>query len=347
MGWIRFLLAAIVVAHHCEFYRLKNTIGGHAAVEAFFFISGFYMAAAYPRYVGRFAPLRFWISRYLRLYPLYITLLLSTWLLWAAGGSNTTEILNAFSEPGAPWIANISLLGQDILSINESVQLLMPVRQAWSISAELIFYALMPLIFKMTNRQLIAACCASFAIKTYFAVTGDFRISYFPFFAQLGYFIGGNLLFRFHEPLTWRKQDALPLIALTSSYLCLSGFASFYSGVVANAGMILAIAIAMPTAFKHSEGAMQNFFGDLSYGVYLIHFLAIEALVSLGAIAIGTASAASTIKATILVLALSAIAAAIFETTIQSCVDRLRRRWLYGNSATSLSGRSLLSTREV
>ncbi|MET4515865.1 acyltransferase [Bradyrhizobium sp. I1.7.5] len=333
MGWIRFLLAALVVAHHCEFYRLKSTIGGHAAVEAFFFVSGFYMAAAYPRYVGRFAPLRFWVSRYLRLYPLYITLLFSTWLLWIAGSfSNTTEIFNAFSDPSAPWIANLSLLGQDVISISESSQLLMPVRQAWSISAELAFYALMPLIVRMTSKQLIAACVVSFAIKAYFAATGDFRIAYFPFFSQLGYFIGGVLLFRIRDPLTWRKQDALPLVALASIYLCLSGFASFERGVIPNAGMIFAISICMPTAFQHTKGAIQDFLGDISYGIYLIHFLAIEALVSLGTIKIGTASATSTIKATIFALIFSAIAAAIFEVAVQSRIDRWRRRSLYNSS---------------
>lgn len=332
MGWLRFLLASLVVAYHCQFYRLHQTIGGLAAVEAFFFISGFYMAAAYPRYRGQFSPLLFWLSRYFRLFPFYATVLACTWLCWLGGlPTNTTAIFNAFGQADAPWLANISLLGQDLVSINERAHLMLPVRQSWSISAELVFYALVPFLLKRCNWQLLVLASLSFAAKTYFTASGDWRSAYFPFYSQAGYFILGVVLFRLRQELTWQKQAAPPLVALTSLYLCVSGFAAFeLNGVVANLGMLLAIVITMPTAFEHSNGPVSNFLGDISYGVYLVHVLIIEVLISSGWIAYGGATRMSIVWTFALVLFFSILTAALFEVVIQEPIDRWRRKNFYG-----------------
>jgi peptidoglycan/LPS O-acetylase OafA/YrhL len=335
MGWLRFLLAAIVVAYHCQFHRVYQTVGGLAAVEAFFFVSGFYMAAAYPRYQGRFSALLFWLSRYLRLLPFYLTVLALTWLFWLSGlATNKTAIFNAFGAADAPWLANITLLGQDLIAVDERANLLLPVRQSWSISAELVFYLLTPLFLKCRNWQLIALAGLSFAVKTYFTVSGDWRSAYFPFYSQVGYFILGILLFRLRAGTTWSKSAALPLLLLTSVYLCVSHFAALeLDGVLPNFGMILAIAITMPTAFAHANQPASNFLGDISYGVYLVHVLMIEVLISLGWFSYDAASRPAIVGMFILVLSLSALVAAIFEMVVQERIDRWRRKTFYGGAA--------------
>lgn len=332
MGWLRFLLAALVVAYHCHFHRVYQTIGALAAVEAFFFISGFYMAASYPRYRGRASALLFWLSRYLRLLPFYLTVLALTWLCWVGGlPTNKTAIFDAFSADDAPWLANITLLGQDLIAIDEHVNLLLPVRQSWSISAELVFYALTPLFLKCRNWQLVALAVLSFTVKIYFWISGDWRSAYFPFFSQVGYFILGIVLFRLRDGLTWPRWAALPLLLLTSVYLCVSHFAAFeLDGILPNFGMILAIAITMPTAFAHSDQRVSNFLGDISYGVYLVHVLTIEVLISLGWFSYDAASRAAIIWMFILVLSLSALIAALFEIVAQEPIDRWRRKRFYG-----------------
>jgi peptidoglycan/LPS O-acetylase OafA/YrhL len=338
MGWLRFLLAAIVVAYHCQFHRVYQTVGGLAAVEAFFFVSGFYMAAAYPRYKGRFSALLFWFSRYLRLLPFYLTVLSLTWLFWLSGlAENKTAIFNAFGATDAPWLANITLLGQDLIAINEHANLLLPVRQSWSISAELVFYLLTPLFLKCRNWQLVALACMSFAVKAYFAVCGDWRSAYFPFYSQIGYFIIGIILFRLRGGLTWSKSAAPPLLLLTSAYLCVSHFAAFeLNGVLPNFEMIVAIAITMPTAFAHSNQPTSNFLGDISYGVYLVHVLMIEVLISLGWFSYDASSRPAIIWMFILVLSLSALVAAIFEIVVQERIDCWRRKAFYGGGAPQL-----------
>lgn len=308
-----------------------------AAVEAFFFISGFYMAAAYPRYQGRFAAVSFWLSRYCRLLPFYATVLACTYLCWLAGlPNNTTAIFNAFGQGDAPWLAIVTLLGQDIISVNERTHLMLPVRQSWSISAELVFYALVPLLLKFRSHWLLVLALLPFALKAYFTLSGDWRSAYFPFYSQLGYFMLGVLLFRFRQELTWQKPFAVPLIALASLYLVTSNFAAFeLNGLLANAGMVLAVAIAMPTAFRHSNGPMSNFLGDISYGVYLVHVLVIELLISSGWIAYGAPASASVIWTCVLVLGFSVLAAALFEVAIQDPIDRWRRKSFYGESSDS------------
>ena len=150
MGYIRFLLAVIVVAAHCG---VNNwSIGASAAVQAFFLISGFYMAATYStNYNGHYRALTFYVSRYLRLYPLYLTLVLLTAAFWYCASHqpniNSTHTFDYFIPDAKPkpdfevW----SLLFQDIaIPFNNAF---LPVRQAWSVSAELAFYVLVPLLF--------------------------------------------------------------------------------------------------------------------------------------------------------------------------------------------------------
>lgn len=116
---------------------------------------------------------------------------------------------------------------------------------------------------------------------------------------------------------------------LASIYLCISDLSSLErDGFLRNAGMILAIAIAMPTAFEHSNGPISNFLGDLSYGVYLAHFLMIEVLVSAGLVQLG-GSQWAILRTFAMVLLSSLIFSAVFELMIQNRIDRWRRSRLY------------------
>jgi peptidoglycan/LPS O-acetylase OafA/YrhL len=70
-GTFRFLLAvAVVLCHliHTPYYRDL----GYYAVRAFFVLSGFAMTAALNEVYG-FDGKRFWINRFLRLVPPYLT----------------------------------------------------------------------------------------------------------------------------------------------------------------------------------------------------------------------------------------------------------------------------------
>ena len=84
MGKIRLLLALSVVAVHGGIIWKFQLVGGHIAVQAFFIISGFYMSLILnEKYIGSNSSYKLFITnRFLRLYPIYWTVLLFTLLLF-------------------------------------------------------------------------------------------------------------------------------------------------------------------------------------------------------------------------------------------------------------------------
>ena len=80
MGLIRTLLAIAVVLNHIPPYDGIHLIHGPLAVEAFFVISGFYMAFVLSeRYDGQVGS--FYWARALRIFPMYWALLALAWYL--------------------------------------------------------------------------------------------------------------------------------------------------------------------------------------------------------------------------------------------------------------------------
>lgn len=79
MGIIRLLLAvSVVFAHSTSLFGL-NFVGGRFAVQCFYMISGFYMALVLSeKYVGAGTYSVFMKSRLLRLYPVYIVVVIAT-----------------------------------------------------------------------------------------------------------------------------------------------------------------------------------------------------------------------------------------------------------------------------
>lgn len=78
MGVVRLLFALSVVAAHSTSNPFLKFIGATIAVQSFFMISGFYMAMIQSNYTSK---IKFWKSRYLRLYPTYIFCILVTFFL--------------------------------------------------------------------------------------------------------------------------------------------------------------------------------------------------------------------------------------------------------------------------
>jgi len=103
--------------------RIPYLLHGDAAVQAFYVISGFYMALVLDRtYAGSGRnPIPFWIARYLRLAPLYI--LISA--LGAATALALTGRVGLYSVGDAldgvlAALSNIALLGQDVYTCSSA-----------------------------------------------------------------------------------------------------------------------------------------------------------------------------------------------------------------------------------
>ncbi|WP_025035669.1 acyltransferase family protein [Bradyrhizobium sp. DOA9] len=335
MGYVRFVLAAIVVGFHCKFGVIHQTIGGLAAVEAFFIISGFYMAAAYERhYSGQ--PAAFVASRFARLYPLYIIVVMATFVLHWWNPANQTGILNYFRTDTPPYLVNLSLIGLDLFSaIHSNKYLLIP--PAWSISAELVFYALLPALLLLNGKSLAAFVVAAFAFKITMIQCCGLRWAYYPFFSQIGYFGTGILLFWLRDRLTWSTRTGYWLLALYTLYLLGNHYADIdqNGGIVQGVVLVLATCIVIPTLFERINGPLSTALGDASYGVYLLHFLFIQIAIDLQIFDPTTLTKPTSVShwrilfQTAGILLVSTAVALAFEFTVQRWIDRARRSVFY------------------
>lgn len=340
MGFLRLLLAAIVAFDHSA-GRIFPTIGGYAAVELFFIISGFYMAATYERhYRSAFA---FMASRYLRLLPLYAAALLIgifAWVLAPVIGLDRSSMpqLSAYLNSASPLvhIATWSLLGQDVLSLDLAYHIQLPNPAAWSLSAELIFYALVPALL-MSGRWLPVIGIAAFAIKIVSFEMWGFRAAYFPFWSQIGYFILGFWLFRFKDWLRFPKLiSVFGLGAYMIALLTIDQASLEYQNITRHLTVVLPLCLLLPALFALPTSRLDRWAGDLSYGLYTAHFIVINIVRGAGLNPLGS------IPWALAVIAISMGFAFLFELYAQHWIDNWRRRKFYGGSG---SARRAVDTR--
>lgn len=341
VGYIRFLLAAIVLVGHGPLGSHLPIVGGLGAVEAFFVISGFYMAATYTQNYadgGRIAA--FLASRALRLYPLYFVVVVAAGIFFHAATSmgwrvNYLLSMEYFRDTEA-WKPNLSvwsLLFQDLLSVDPTTHQELPVRQAWSISAEIAFYVLVPFLCRWRT-HLLAITIAAFTLKIALFYALGWRYAYFPFVSQLGYFTLGLWLYFHRDALTFGRRVGVAMSIGFTALVFLLGNASFEFGALwRHLFFIGALGVMMPTAFSHLDGRVSNRLGDLSYGIYLCHFLVLEMLFSLGLLDPRATALPELAAVTVAALTISGGIAWLFEINIQDGLDAWRRRVFYAGRA--------------
>ena len=318
MGLIRFLLAMSVVAAHSAPILGSTLVGGKIAVQSFFLISGFYISLIlnekYP--AGLQGNLLFYGNRFLRIYPIYWAVLLLTaaagstvFLLfgWHSVVTNILSLSRDFSDDKLLFLvlSNFGILGIDLslfmrfdlphlaFTVNWTAYKPQPsylylVPQAWSLSIEILVYAIAPFLFRRSVGMLGAVLIMSFAARTYAWSRGfnfdpwDYR--FFPF--ELGLFVLGSLLYRayrafkvFHvrsigwASLTIAVADIVlfPLLPRIDNHQIL--------GFPATEALFLGIfALCIPGIFALSRNwRLDRWLGELSYPIYLAHLFVIMA----------------------------------------------------------------------
>lgn len=151
---LRFPAAAAVVLFHVP-YVLPASVGlvplphGALGVSFFFLLSGFILRHAHAPEGFRLLP--FYRRRAARVLPLhYATLILWTWLFFASWGNSLGEKVNSgvanLLAIHALFSGHLYTLGYNAVS--------------WSISVELVFYALFPLLLVGGRAIRVFAACA-------------------------------------------------------------------------------------------------------------------------------------------------------------------------------------------
>lgn len=274
-GALRLILALSVFANH-----ISSAGIGPAAVYVFFALSGFWIYRMWlSKYAGTRSPLvTYYVSRYWRLAPLFIL----AGLVTSAGD---VLMQRHIEWTAATALSSVTILGYASLPVR-------PVTPAWSLDIEAQFYLIAPLLVAILQRVapaliLIAALAAS-------AVAATLGLANIlpPY---LAFFVVGMLAAR----TDWGPSRALvwiPLaaIAVVSVALLASPWRSVILGG-AHPGQwytlnpaynvvlgVCVIPYALSTTTRRGcqfDGA----FADLSYAVYLLHWVAARWLSNVGA----------------------------------------------------------------
>jgi peptidoglycan/LPS O-acetylase OafA/YrhL len=312
MGILRTILAlAVIVYHSYKIFGLRMC-GGQVAVEAFYIISGFYMALILnEKYIGHGHYKKFLLSRFLRIFPVYWIVLILAFLLsltgylcfdhsfYLARYISNYDCLSGFTLFYFV-LENIIVIGQDILYFLRLDELCRPiltynvlsfkhtgyqylfVPQAWTISIECMFYLIAPFLVTRKLRLQVALVLVGLCAKYYFAnqhylCFDPWTYRFFPF--ELAYFLSGSVAYRLYRYL---KQNPVPDM-YGYILLSISVFGIIFYDQIAvkealkNSLYYLFIFGAIPfifLAFKNNK--IDRFIGELSFSLYICHHLIVS-----------------------------------------------------------------------
>ncbi|MBV1691721.1 acyltransferase [Novosphingobium sp. G106] len=358
---LRVLLAMAVLLGHTGGFGGYMLTGGPVAVQAFYIISGFYMGLVLnERYDRPALNCTFYLNRAIRIYAIYLFFLALYLAVMAAvqiqtGSSPLAPYLTdtvSLPEKLFMGLLNLTVAGQD-LTLHLGVQgghlawtshpfkldgndvfhfMLIPM--AWSLALEIYFYALAPFIARRPARQIALLMSASIVARIVAALMGysgdPYSYRFFPF--ELAFFLAGVLAYKAWaaRPELWQRPAArllaLAVPVVLAAYPWLRGDwpdAAFFSP--ARIGTLLLVAVALPAIHgwsRHSR--LDRTVGELSYPVYLSHFL-VTAIIPAAGVFAGR-SGLRTLAVIAVTLALSWVVVRFLDDGIEAWRRRIARR---------------------
>jgi peptidoglycan/LPS O-acetylase OafA/YrhL len=354
-----FLTISVVLIHTGPLLGLRG-LPGDVALQAFFMVSGFYMTLVLTqKYVGPGSVGHFVRNRFLRLFPVYwIVALITLACLMAMPQHDCHPALRAhcfldyrFAERYAnldlvAWtylvLSNATMFGLDValfLEFDDSaahlsftrdfttssvpVYSLLLIPQAWSLSVELAFYLVAPLIVRRQAWTVVVVLLTSVLLRwgIYGFVSDQDPWTYRFFPTELGLFALGILsckAYLFHR----ESMRRAPVWLVSASFLGLSFIYQWWR-LPGGKWTYFAIAtLALPYLFhatRHSK--LDSMIGDLTYPMYLVHILAIALLIPL------VAGTAWELRLSWIALPATVGAAAVLWLLIGKPIEGWRRRW--------------------
>lgn len=285
MGMIRFLLAVYVYVAHSQPLLGISSPGndGHIVVQAFFILSGFYMAMILTeKYTSNH---RFYKNRFLRLYPAYFFILVIGAFLSMHPSYKTLDpfafIVILFS--------NMTAIGLDVLMFfgihNGQLTFAYEMRDfppassyfvmlpAWSLGLEIWFYVLAPFLVRRKWYVLLGIACVSLLARyvTYEAGLTDviWVYRYFPF--EIPLFLGGVFSYRLYAIL--KTLGAFKVLGYISLAILLI---STYFMPPALPYYCIVMGCTPLTFLLTKTWKWDRFIGDITYPFYLLHLVAIN-----------------------------------------------------------------------
>ena len=306
MGTFRFLLALAVALNHFGAVWGYAIMNGRMAVQCFFMISGFLISLVLSQKYdpgtsdGRWL---FYTNRALRIFVPYwsfclMILVVHLLIYLILGARFGVDAAFAAHWHEMTWVTRLYLLFSNLLIVSQEWTMwlayqdgaMVPVwssdlhsphlgafqviPQAWSISLELMFYALAPFLLRWRSSVLLAIIVATYVLRSLAQAHGfdgsGFVYRFFPF--EIGLFLAGALSHRAYAHLAarglmWPKVSlaiagAMIALVLVQQFLDRLDNHTFYIPVV----------LALPALFHVSRRfPLDAWLGELSYPIYLVH----------------------------------------------------------------------------
>jgi peptidoglycan/LPS O-acetylase OafA/YrhL len=357
MGLMRFLLATAVVVNHITFMDPDAAniplIPGTTAVEVFFSISGFYMSLILT---GKYHDCRtFYVNRFLRLYPVYLTVTLATWawflFVWRyLGKQPTNDWIDAYQHMSWWQVAllvasNWTMVGQDIATSfffnpDEGFSFFLfshhagpthgarflTIYPAWSIGLEIWFYLIAPFLVPLRSRWIVLIGVVSITLNSVMAKFGLQTYTFFP--SQLFFFMAGMLLHRAYVAKSLENVDRR--IAFGALIIVVALFLSFdrlpkpiHTEYVIYATLIPAIPLLFALTGKNR---IDIALGNLSYPIYIVHVLIINVADNL----LHHVNVKWNVEIAFIIIVAVVVTSMILYVVIEKPVDEIRQRLVKG-----------------
>jgi peptidoglycan/LPS O-acetylase OafA/YrhL len=300
----------VVAAHSRSSILGLPLLQSGMAVKTFFMISGFYMTLILTSKYHADKGGGYWLfisNRFLRIYPSYLVVFTGSVLLLVASSIKLHKPVDRLRLWVDAWhghhgwglvliaLSQVSIFGMDAVAqfdfsaahgfglagawgpAGQEAWRFNLLRQSWSISVELFFYLVAPLIC-VARRQVqvaivVAAGVGSLLAYHFLPAPLGWDITYYWFPFQLGYLVLGVLSFHLLHPLfkegnihaAWSWGVLVPFAAVIL-------FWGRMPQAFADIACIALAFFAIPLLFNLTRKArFDRFIGDLSYPMYLAH----------------------------------------------------------------------------
>lgn len=344
MGILRFLLALAVIASHASGIGIPfpdgkpynmwamNLIEGRQSVALFYIISGFYMAMVLnTKYIDK--NLKFYLNRFLRLWPAYIVTFVLACIFTPLGSNIVKNIADCgIAIKIYVWFCNLFILGTDsfwLINIDNCQLHYLPSfinpnsngpsflinSPSFSISIEMLFYLMAPFILRSLKRTWIYFFIG-LLYSFYVVLSGNINVifQYHLFPSSFIYFALGALSWYYFKNtafvITEKKLLAI-FIACVSLMFCYTLFPMI---------IILCFTLLVPHLFELTKNSkVDRLIGELSYPLYIVHYPVLIYLwqKDINPVYLG-----------IICFSITLLLAIIIHFLAEKPIDRLRQRFL-------------------